>query len=192
MESLIPIFAGGFMKLVDEMEDAHILEEYKEYAQTLCTLFISLWFYSNVYISLLFILCVIPACYFVKQIDTVYWKTLIPIPFIIFLLKMDTLEYIDTYDIVQRALTMIIIFILIFVEAKVNPEETSLRKIVCRVFYIILGFAVIYLTSELSSAAFIQSFTLYVMGYYSVSVISKTLFTQIPEASSDSHQPKPI
>ena len=189
MESLIPIFAGGFMKLVDEIEDTHILKDYKEYVQTLCTLFVSLWFYTNPYISLLFMIFVIPACYLVKQIDTIYWKTLIPIPFIAFLLKMDTLEYLEVDDIFQRVLAMLIIFILIFVEAKVNPEETSLRKIVCRVSYIMLAFAVIYLTSELPSAPFIKAFTFYVIGYYSVSVISKLLFTQAskdPESKGES------
>ena len=175
--------AGAFIKIVDEMEDTHILEEYKEYAKTLCTLFSTLWFYNDSYVSLIYIACVIPASLYVNQIDTVYWKTLVPMPFITFLLKMNTMEYLETTDIVQRIIFAVGMFGILVFEDKLIPEETSIRKIVSRVCFIMLALLTINLTSELPSGAFIKTCMLYIIGYCSVSVISKTFFTQIPEAS---------
>ena len=172
---IIAACAGALMKIVDEIEDINMLnlQEFKEYFQTLCTVFIGLWLYNDVYMSIYAILCMIPASYIVDQIDNVYWKTLIPIPFITFLLKMNTLEWLGVGDLIQRLLIIIVYISVVFIEHKLFPEETSVAKITSRVFSIIGYLAIIYFTSGLSSASSIQSLFIFFASYMAISVVSK-------------------
>ena len=183
----IPFCAGAFMKIVDEIEDVGLLnlEEYKEYFQTLCTLFITLWMYNDPYISISWIF-VIPACYYVKEIDNSYWKSLMPIPFISLLLKVYELENITIGNILQNLLYMAFISLFSVYEAKLFPEEISNYKIFFRIFLIFLIPFIIYLTNEYISGIIIKSWLLFALGYCIISVISKTLFSEIPKPLPES------
>lgn len=176
----IPFCAGAFMKIVDEIEDVNLLDlkEYKQYFYTLCTLFISLWLYNDIYSSIFCIVCLIPICYYVNEIDTIYWKTLIPIPFMTFLLQMNNLEWLGLTDLIQRIAFVVLWTIGIFIESKVSPEEKSTRKSIIRISLIILLLAIIYFTREFSSEVFIKTMCLTAIGYFSSSVILKTFFIQ--------------
>lgn len=177
----IPFCAGAFMKIVDEIEDVNLLnlKEYIPYFYSLCTLFITLWLYNDIYSSIFCILCLIPACFFVNEIDTVYWKTLIPIPFITFLFKMNTLEWLGVNDLIQRIVFILSWIIVIYLESKVTPEETSDLKIFMRLGIILLLLTLIYFTNDFSSAEFIKSCSLFVIGYCVASVISKSLLSDL-------------
>jgi hypothetical protein len=193
---IIPLFAGIFMKIVDEIEDVNILnlKEYKEYFYTLCTLFLSLALYDDIFVSIYWIIVIIP-CYFLKQIDNLYWKTMIPLPFITFLLKINSLQYINTHDIIQQ---LCVVFWFVFGtagEAILFPEENSTNKIIIRVSMIIIlilenyllyllssmSFLQGYVTYTHSSVSFLQSISMFGIGYFIVSIISKTLFTDETE-----------
>ena len=183
---VIPFCAGAFMKIVDEIEDVNLLnlKEYIPYFYSLCTLFITLWLYNDIYSSIFCIICLIPACFFVNEIDTVFWKTLIPIPFITFLFKMNTLEWLGVNDLIQRIVFILAWVIGIYLETKVTPEETSDRKIFMRLGIILLLLIPIYFTNDFSSVVFIKTICVSVIGYCAVSVISKSLL-------SDPISPKP-
>jgi hypothetical protein len=174
------------MKIVDEIEDVNLLnlQNYKEYFQTLCTLFISLWMYNEPYISASWILFIIPASYSINQIDSNYWKSLIPIPFITLLLKMNTLD-IEFSDLLQKIAYIILASLFIILEDKLTPEEHSYRKILFRILAICISLIVIYASYNLSSAAFIQSCSLFIIGYCFVSIISKLFFTKSQTAALD-------
>jgi len=175
MENVISALAGVFIKLVDEVYDTKIqeLENSKEYIITLCTFFNSLFLYNNIDISLLHILIIIPLCAYSSQIDNVYWKTLIPIPFITFLLKIQSLEY---TGIMEKLVVFILTVLYIPTEQYLFPEETSVKKIISRVFLIAILIFLIYATDSLSSKAFIHSLLYYGIGYMTVSVVFKTFF----------------
>jgi|LauGreSuBDMM15SN_2_FD.fasta_scaffold56133_3 hypothetical protein len=175
----IPFCAGAFMKVVDEIEDVGILnlEEYKEYFQTLCILFITLWMYSDPYISASWISLIIPASYYINQIDSNFWKSLIPIPFITLLLTAN-IEKPILSDIAQKIAYIVFACFFILLEEKLTPEESSIYKILFRVLIILGSLGIIYLTSELSSAEFIKSCSLFIIGYCTLSVISKSFFSE--------------
>jgi len=184
----IPFCAGAFMKVVDEIEDVGILnlEEYKEYFQTLCILFITLWMYSDPYISASWISLIIPASYYINQIDSNFWKSLIPIPFITLLLTAN-IEKPILSDIAQKIAYIVFACFFILLEEKLTPEESSIYKILFRVLIILGSLGIIYLTSELSSAEFIKSCSLFIIGYCALSVISKVfLEDKKPKSDSDS------
>lgn len=183
----IPFCAGAFMKVVDEIEDVGILnlEEYKEYFQTLCILFITLWMYRDPYISASWISLIIPASYYINQIDSNFWKSLIPIPFITLLLTANIEQPFILSDIAQKLSYIIFACFFIILEEKFTPEESSIYKILFRLLIILGSIGIIYLTSELSSAEFIKSCSLFIIGYCTVSVISK-VFLEDKKPKSDS------
>ena len=178
----IAFSAGVFMKIVDEIDDVNLLDlkEYKQYFYTLFTLFISLWMYNDPYISISCIFAVV-ACYYVKAIDNIYWKSLIPIPFITLLLKVYELENINMDMILPNLLYMAFIFLFCVYEANLFPEEISNYKIIFRIFIIFLIPFIIYLTDEYISGLIIKPWLLFALGYCIISVISKTLFSEIPK-----------
>ena len=175
MENVISLVAGVFVKLVDEVYDTKIeqLENSKEYIISLCTFFNSLFLYNNIDVSLLHILIIIPVCLYSGKIDNVYWKTLIPIPFITSLLKIQTFQY---TGIMEKLAVFIVAAIYIPTEQYLFPEETSVKKIISRVFLIIIHIFLIYATDSLSSKAFIHSLLYYAIGYFTVSLIIKIFF----------------
>jgi hypothetical protein len=187
---IIALFAGIFVKIVDEIDDVNFLnlKEYKEYFYSICTLFSSLFLYNDIFIAVCCIFLVIPG-YFLKELDTVYWKTMIPLPFITFLLTMNTLQYINIHDIVQQFFFIFSFIILCILEGIVFPEENSNTKIImriCMIVYIILLNYSVYLLSSVegyitythSSISFLHYISMFGIGYLIVSIISKTLFTQ--------------
>jgi len=183
----IPFCAGAFMKIVDEIEDVNLLDlkEYTQYFYTLCTLFITLWMYNDSYISASWITLIIPASYYINQIDSNFWKSLIPIPFITLFLRANIEKPFILSDLLQKISYIIFACFFIILEEKLTPEESSIYKILFRLLIILGSMGIIYLTSDLSSAEFIKSCSLFIIGYCAISVISKSLL-------SDPIPPKPI
>jgi hypothetical protein len=184
MESIISLTAGSLFKLVDEIEDTDtkLFEGYKEYIQTLCTAFISLWLYNNAYISLIHILIILPLCLYVNQVDTLYWKTLLPLPFITFLLNAHTLANVDIYEIFQVSIAFILTILYIILESYMFPEETSTSKMITRIGLVLVFSLLLFLiTTNMKNEGFVnfsKSLLLFGIGYLCVSVISKVFFIE--------------
>ena len=197
MENIISLIAGSLFKLVDEIEDTDtkVFERYKDYIQTLCTAFISLWLYNNAYISLIHILIIIPLCLYVNQVDTLYWKTLLPLPFITFLLNSHTLVNVDIYEIFQVSIVFILTILSIIIESYMFPEETSSSKTITRiglvlVFSLLFFLITIYMKNE-GFVNFSKSLLIFGIGYLSVSVISKLFFSKEVETLPISTEVRP-
>jgi hypothetical protein len=184
MESIISLTAGSLFKLVDEIEDTDtkLFEGYKEYIQTLCTAFISLWLYNNAYISLIHILIILPLCLYVNQVDTLYWKTLLPLPFITFLLNAHTLANVDIYEIFQVSIAFILTMLYIILESYMFPEETSTSKMITRIGLVLVFSLLLFLiTTNMKNEGFVnfsKSLLLFGIGYLCLSVISKVFFSE--------------
>jgi len=197
MENIISLIAGSLFKLVDEIEDTDtkVFEGYKDYIQTLCTAFISLWLYNNAYISLIHILIILPMCLYVNQVDTLYWKTLLPLPFITFLLNAHTLANVDIYEIFQVSIAFILVISYIIIESYMFPEETSTSKTITRIGFIFLLPLVLFLiTTYMKNEGFVnfsKSLLIFGIGYLSVSVISKLFFTKEVETIPISIEVRP-
>jgi hypothetical protein len=185
MEYIISFLAGSFFKMVDEIEDTenHIFEGYKDYIQTLCTAFLSIWLYNDVFVSLIHILIILPACMYVNQVDTLYWKTLLPLPFITFLFNAHSLVNIDIYEILQVSLVFITTIVCIILESYMFPEETSTLKTNTRITFLFIVIALVFLIEtyikNVRFVKFTKSLFIFGIGYISVSIVSKLFpFTQ--------------
>lgn len=76
----------------------------------------------------------------------------------------------------EKLAVFIVAAIYIPTEQYLFPEETSVKKIISRVFLIIIHIFLIYATDSLSSKAFIHSLLYYAIGYFTVSLIIKIFF----------------
>jgi hypothetical protein len=145
MEVALAFFAGMFFKLADEILDVKYpaLLEYSEYIKTYCVFFFSFVFYIYPELAICF-LFVIVICYYMNQIDTPFWKSMIPIPLFTLLMTYQNLHFKGTLDLLEKMSILIFLLLFLFIEDKSFPEETSERKKIFRVL-VILGFTGLFL-----------------------------------------------
>jgi hypothetical protein len=185
MDDIVSLVAGILFKVVDEIEDTDIQipEDYKIYIKTLCIVFITLFFYDNILYTLVFIFFIIPVCFYVKEIDTAYWKSLIPIPFIICMLKGFYPTEITIQAIIIYLLVCIICVYITIKESHLYPEETSERKIIGRVYLLFINIVSLIIVKYINLQVFNNLIPgiIVSIGYLSTSIISKSLVLQDAE-----------
>lgn len=181
MEAIISILNGVLIKTVDDMEDRNIgfLMEYKQYIYAACTAVFTLFLYNDVNIALFILLIFAPISYFVGSIDKPIWKTLFPVTVFVLLLKMNTIQYVGLFDILEKFIFVILASVYIFIIAVAFPEEKSNKKTVFRfsqfVMFLFLSFMI---PPFLSNKATIQSLFLSNFGYFFTSVLFDTVLKQ--------------
>jgi len=193
MDNIISLVAGILFKVVDEIEDTHIqiAEEYKYILKFLFTIFVFLCLYNNVLLSLILVVFMIPVCFYVKQVDTVFWKSIISIPIITLILRINLLQIYTKYDMMHLIIYYLPIqLIFALMEARMFPEETSEQKTIARIYIIFtLLIALLlapYVLSSLHTVSskyieFIMTGLIILIGYFSTSIISKSLVLQDAE-----------
>ena len=193
MDNIVSLIAGILFKVVDEIEDTDIQipEEYKYILKFLFTISVFVCLYNNVLLSLILVIFMIPVCFYVKQVDTVFWKSIISIPIITLILQINLLQIYTKYDMMHLIIYYLPIQLIFAVmEAKMFPEETSERKTISRIYTVFaLLIALLlapYVLSSLHTVSskyieFIMTGLIILIGYFSTSIISKSLVLQNTE-----------
>lgn len=193
MDNIVSLVAGILFKVVDEIEDTDIQipEEYKYILKFLFTISVFVCLYNNVLLSLILVVFMIPVCFYVKQVDTVFWKSIISIPIITLILQINLLQIYTKYDMMHLIIYYLPIQLIFAVmEAKMFPEETSERKTIARIYTVFaLLIALLlapYVLSSLHTVSskyieFIMTGLIILIGYFSTSIISKSLVLQNTE-----------
>lgn len=186
----IALLAGFLFKLTDELFDTQnkYLLEYSEYIKTGCIVFMTLFFFLNPECSLLVILAYIPICYLLNQIDTEFWFTMIPIPFITLTLTVQNLKYIGFTDLLEKIMILVLFISLKLFESKLFIEETSKEKIIFRASTVGISVVATFISQYFQQPSF-PIVLLYALGigYYGTSVFVKTFLTEEPSSDSLSH-----
>jgi hypothetical protein len=147
MELAISVASGFLFKTVDEIEDIDFIKSpaLKEYIRALSIAVFSLFFLDNTYICWFVALCVIPISYYLKQVDTPFWKSLVPLPYLALLLHNYSISSTPSFlSLISTAILFIICAFTCVVEAVVFPEEVSLVKLGSRIGLIFIFSAMIY------------------------------------------------
>lgn len=144
MELAISAVAGFLFKTVDEIEDIDFIKSstLKEYVRALSIAVFSLLFLDSRYISWFLAVCVIPISYYLKQVDTPFWKSLVPLPYLALILHSQEVPSILT--LLSTAVLFVICAFAAVVEAVVFPEEVSLVKLGTRISLIFIFASIIY------------------------------------------------
>jgi len=150
MDLAIASAAGFLFKTDDEIEDIDFIKSpsLKEYIRTLSIAVFSILFLDNTYVSWFLAVCVIPISYYLKQVDTPFWKSLVPLPYIaIFLLHIyasDSPGIPTLLSLLSTAILFVLCAFICVVEAVVFPEEVSLVKLGTRISLIFVFASIIY------------------------------------------------
>ena len=174
---ILGLLSGSIFKITDEILDTNYkpLLPYVEYSKTLCTIVMTIFLYKDLFSSILYIVAIIPICFYVNQIDKTYFKSLIPLPFIILLLHYNTIEW-NKFDCIHINL-YIFAFFIVYIEDISFPEETSNKKIITRIITAGVLIGCIYIINNYSSSIeYIIPMLYFGIGYCFTSVLFKTVF----------------
>jgi len=179
MDLAIATAAGFLFKTVDEIEDIDFIKSpaLKEYIRSLSIAVFSILFLDNTYISWFLALCVIPISYYLKQVDTPFWKSLVPLPYLALLLHSQ-LGLPSFLSLLSSIILFIICAFACVVEAVVFPEEVSLVKLGTRIGLIFVFSSIIYFLNPQPSTTSILCICI---GYCLSSSIIKLLIMEPSE-----------
>jgi hypothetical protein len=182
MDLAIAAAAGFLFKTVDEIEDIDFIKSpsLKEYIRSLSIAVFSILFLDNTYISWFLALCVIPISYYLKQVDTPFWKSLVPLPYIALLLHsfLDITAIPSFLSLLSTVILFLICAFACVVEAVVFPEEVSLVKLGTRIGLIFVFASIIYFLNPQPSTTSILCICI---GYCLSSSIIKLLIMEPSE-----------
>ena len=177
MELAITALAGFLFKTVDEIEDIDFIKSpsLREYIISLSIAVFSILFLDNITLTWFIALCVIPISYYLKQVDTPFWKSLVPLPYIALLLHSHEIPSI--LSLLSSAIFFVICAFACVIEAVVFPEEFSLVKLGSRITLIFIFASIIYFLNPQPSTTNILCLCI---GYCLASSVIK-LFVMKPE-----------
>lgn len=180
MDLAITTAAGFLFKTVDEIEDIDFIKSpaFKEYIRALSIAVFSILFLDNTYISWFLALCVIPISYYLKQVDTPFWKSLVPLPYLAIAFLLHSQELPSLVSLLSTAVLFAICAFACVVEAVVFPEEVSLVKLGTRISLIFVFASIIYFLNTESSTTSILCLCI---GYCLASSIIKLLVLEPSE-----------
>lgn len=182
MDLAISATAGFLFKTVDEIEDIDFIKSpaLKEYIRALSIAVFSILFLDNIYLSWFLALCVIPISYYLKQVDTPFWKSLVLLPYLALLLHSHpNLSVMPSIlSLLSTAVLFLICAFACVVEAVVFPEEVSLVKLGTRIGLIFVFASIIYFLNPLPSTTSILCLCI---GYCLASSVIKLLVMEPSE-----------
>jgi hypothetical protein len=171
MESLLYVASGGLYKLYDDITDNDIAMSslHLEILKVFVTMTTSIVMFKNPDVAIFFSLMSI-LCYFCNQFDTDFWKAWSITPFIITLLHIPYFLNLTSWDISIRILFIAIILIVNYLEAKMFPEEMSVRKYISRITLVISSAVLAYL-AYIYEFHYLVPTLLFFVGYHTSNVI---------------------
>jgi hypothetical protein len=187
MELAISGAAGFLFKTVDEIEDIDFIKSasLKQYVRALSIAVFSLLFLDSRYISWFLALCIIPISYYLKQVDTPFWKSLVPLPYLALLLHNQEVPSILSF--LSNTILFGICAFAAIVEALFFPEEVSLVKLGTRIGLIFIFASIIYFLNPEPSVACILCLCI---GYCLASSVIKLLVMEPSEIIPDEEYEK--
>lgn len=151
MDLAITAAAGFLFKTLDEIEDIHFIksQSLKEYIRNLSIAVFSVLFLNNTYMAWLVALCVIPISFYLKQVDTPFWKSLVPLPYLALATLLHThgfgfSESPGILSLLSTAMSFGVYAFICVLEAMIFPEEISLVKFGSRISLIFIFASMIY------------------------------------------------
>lgn len=187
------ILLGILVKCFDEIVDLH-LEVPEFYIELIKGSILFLFFvlgYSDFNFSVSFFI-VFLASFLAGGIDTSFWKV------ITVLLGFLSLVSYTPLDTLLKIPIMLVMPILVYLEAKMFPEEQSLNKILNRVgtsgFFSLMFIPQVndFITANFGDIRFGEKQVLSVIGYYSVSICVQIYNLYINPQAENNQQPKKV
>jgi hypothetical protein len=174
MELGISFFSGFIYKLYDDLTDNNIpisnltMEFVKVFLVASTTLLMVNYADLTLLVSIMSVMC-----YVCNQVDTDFWKAWSSLPFLLLFYHLPYFTTLAFTDIGIRLLASSLGLGVIFLEAKLFPEEISLRKYSSRLFMCIALGILSYFCSQIGFDYLLPAF-IFFTGYFFSSVVFHT------------------
>lgn len=177
---IIAFVSGVAWKVYDDVVDNNIYIESSlelEFIKVFMVCTGTLYLYLDIFLSVLFIALIIPINIYIKGIDNNVWKAMCILPFITLACGYDRIGTLAVHSI-QRVIVIVLYGILMLIDDKFFPEETSTKKTISRSFATILLVVTLYYIHELNMISFmeIRPFIVWGLGYLVSNIVFHTLF----------------
>jgi hypothetical protein len=171
MELAISVFSGFIYKLYDDLTDNNIAISSltMEFIKVFLVASTTFLMVKSTDLTLAFAMLSI-MCFVVNQFDTDFWKAWASLPFLILLYHLPYFSSLSFRDIGVRLLLLSLGLGIVYFEAKLFPEEISLRKYASRISLAVASAILAYLAS-IYEFQYLVSTLLFFVGYHSSSVI---------------------
>jgi len=175
MDYLISMAGGFAFKTLDEIQDIDFIKSsiMKQYAIFLCIAIISLVLFKNINISYFFALCVIPVSYYLNQVDTLLWTSLMPLPFIAIFLQANAIEF-SLSSIIKNFFLFVSCSISCIIESQLFPEEISFNKFWTRILIPLIFILFVYIWTP---PDYVTNIVFITLGYCIASTLIKLYST---------------
>jgi hypothetical protein len=171
MEIALAITSGALYKLYDDITDNNtpISSLTLEIIKVLLVTTTTIIMVKNPDLTFFFAVMSV-MCYFVNQFDTDFWKGWALTPFLLVLLHASYFFELSKWEIGIRIAQSIIAVLIIYLEAKLIPEEMSPRKYVSRLSFLVFEAAGAYVSTVYGFDYLVPIF-LFFVGYFIANLV---------------------
>ena len=191
MDFGISFAAGAIHKYYDDLQDNKepVSPLFIETIKVLMVIIMTINFMRSPGFSAFF-LVIIAIYWSLGGVDSDFWKACMPMPFLTCLVNYDQFVFLGSFDIIQRLVYVFVVSVGMYMENEFIPEETSLRKTISRVLFIVGLSGVMWIYKEQTSFPFIASATLFMIGYLVSNLIYHATHKKTSPTSSLSKEEK--
>ena len=170
MEVALSLISGALYKLYDDITDNNtpISSLALEIIKVLLVTTTTIIMIKNPDIAF-FCAVMSVMCYFVNQFDTDFWKGWAVTPFLILLFHTAYFMSLSSWNIGIRIVLSFFAILIIYLEAKMIPEEMSPRKYISRLSFLGFEAAAAYFSSVYGFDYLVPGF-LFFVGYFSANL----------------------
>jgi hypothetical protein len=171
MDIAVNIASGALYKLYDDVIDTNtpISSFHLEIIKVLLVMTTTIVMVKNQDLSFFFSIMTV-MCYFVNQVDTDFYKAFAITPFLISLLNIPYLLTLSVQDIFIRLSITFLAILIIYLEAKMIPEEMSPRKYISRIS-LLAGEAILAYLAYIYGFEYLVPGFLFFVGYFLSNVL---------------------
>ena len=191
MDYGISLISGAVHKYYDDIQDNDepVSPLFLETVKVLMITMMTINFIRSPGLSAFF-LVIICIYWSLGRVDSDFWKACMSIPVLTCLINYEQfVQPFDLFDAFQRAAYVLAVGTIMYFEDGLIPEETSLRKTLVRIGFILAFLGAMWISKDLSSFPFIGATSCFLIGYLISNIVyHSTHRTSSPTTSSTSEK----
>lgn len=182
MDYGVSFVSGAIHKYYDDIQDNEepVSPLFLESVKVLMITIMTINFIRSPGLSAFFLI-IICIYWCLGRVDSDFWKACMSIPVLTCLVNYEQFAHpFDPFDAFQRAAYVLVVGTIMYFEDGLIPEETSLRKTLVRIGFIMAFLGVMWIYKDLSSFPFVGAASCFLIGY----LISNLTYHFIHRSSS--------
>lgn len=166
MDYGISLISGAIHKYYDDIQDNEepVSPLFLESVKVLMITIMTINFIRSPGLSAFFLI-IICIYWSLGRVDSDFWKACMSIPVLTCLVNYEQFTFLGPFDLFQRLIYVLIVGTIMYFEDGLIPEETSLRKTLVRIGFILAFLGAMWIYKDLSSFPFVGAASCFLIGY---------------------------